>query len=235
MRTTLAVAALLALAAPATGAPTFDYVSRFSQIQIAGELPGAPPPQDWYYASLSTSGFGLFDESLNDELLWAGVSAGSEASQTSHLESTSAAVVGWTHMQVLSNDGTGAGSAWARSELELVFDLSEAAPIELTGWVHTPPGSGPPSGLACEASFWQWVGGSWEQLYGALYESPVAYATTLPPGRYRLNTEAYIEGDTDFGEFPIMGATYFDVTLQIVPEPATLALFLLAFLRFRPR
>lgn len=235
MRGALVLIALLGVAIPATGSQTFDYVARSSQVQISGELPGAPPPEDYYYASRSASDFGLFDEYIEDELFWEGVSAGSEASQTSSLEPSYFSAVGLTHMQVLSDSGTGAGSAWARSELEIVFDLSQATPVELTGWVHTPPGCGPPSGLACEVTFWQRVGVSWVELYSVMYENPVDYAATLTPGRYRLQAEAYIAGDTDFGEIPIHGSTYFDVAMQIVPEPATLAPLVLALLWPRRR
>lgn len=236
MRTALTLAVVLALAAPAIGSQTFDYFSRFSRVQIYGELPGAPPPNDYYYTSYSATNFGPFDESIADEVLWEGVSAGSEASQTSNLASAAISATAWTHMEVLSEDGTGAGSAWARSELEVVFDLAQATPIELTGWVHTPPGSGPPSDLACEVALWQQVGVNWVQLYGVMFENPVDYAGTLAAGRYRLNAEAYIAGDTDYAEyFPICGSTFFDLTMQIVPEPATFALFMLAFLRLRRR
>jgi len=182
----------------------------------------------YYYTSYSATNFGPFDESIADEVLWEGVSA---ASQSSNLASAAISATAWTHMEVLSDDGTGAGSAWARSELEVVFDLAQATPIELTGWVHTPPGSGPPSDLACEVRLWQRVGVNWVQLYGVMFENPVDYAGTLAAGRYRLNAEAYIAGDTDYAEyFPICGSTYFDITMQIVPEPATLALFMLALL-----
>ncbi len=236
MRTTLIGAALLALAAPAAGTQTFDYVSRFSRVQIYGELPGAPPPNDYYYASFSATDFGPFDESVEDEVFWEGVSVASDASQTSSLAPTALSATGWTHMELLSDDGTGTASAWARSELEVVFDLAQATPVELTGWVHTPPGSGPPSDLACEVALWQQVGVNWVQLYGVMFENSVDYAGTLAPGRYRLNAEAYIAGDTDYAEyFPICGSTFFDITMQIVPEPATLALFTLAFLRSRRR
>jgi hypothetical protein len=158
MRATFRGVALLALAAPAVGIPTFEYVSRFSRVQIYGELPGAPPPNDYYYASFSTTDFGPFDESVEDEVIWEGVSAASDASQTSSLAPAALSATRWTHMELLSDDGTGTASAWAPRELEVVFDLVQAAPIEPTGWVHTPPGSGPPSDLACEVALSQRVG-----------------------------------------------------------------------------
>jgi hypothetical protein len=68
-----------------------------------------------------------------------------------------------------------------------------------------------------------------------MYENAVDYAATLAPGRYRLQADACIAGDTDFGEFPISGSTYFDLTLQIVPEPGALALLLLSAVASRRR
>jgi hypothetical protein len=236
MQTTFALAALLAVGIPATGTPTFSYVSRSSQVQVSGDLPAAPPPDNSYYASWSTSNFSPFDRLIEDGISWGGLSARSEARQTSSLAANAVSATGWTYMEVLSDSGIGSGSASARSWFDVVFDALQATPIELTGWVHTPPGCGPPAGIACEVALFQRVGTSWVELYGTMYESPVDYAATLAAGRYRLNAEAYIAGDTDYAEwFPICGSTYFDITMQIVPEPTALALFLLACLRSRRR
>jgi hypothetical protein len=236
MRSIAIIAALLTLAAPVTGNQIFSYFSRTSRIEIDGELPGAPPPQDHYHGVRSTSNFGTFDQAITDEIIWGGMSASSDASQTSILAPTTLSAAGATYMEVLSDDGTGVGSAWARSTFEVVFDLAQAAPIELTGWVHTPPGSGPPSGLACEVRLQRQVGASWAELYAALFEEPVDYAATLTTGRYRLKAEAYIAGDTDYAQyFPIMGGTFFDITMQIVPEPASVALLVLLVIGSRRR
>jgi hypothetical protein len=235
MRAALAFGALLAFTAPAAGTPAFDYISRFSLVQIFGELPGAPPPNNYYYTNYHTNGFEPFDESVEDEIFWEEISVASDASQVSNLAPTVFHGAGWSHMQLLSDDGTGTGIAWALSDFEVVFDLAQEAPVELTGWVHTPPGCGPPSGLVCEVRLWQWVGTSWVELYAETYENPVDYAAALAPGRYRLNAQSYIAGNTDYGDFPISGSTSFDITAQIVPEPATLALLMLTFLRSRRR
>ena len=219
--------ASVALPTTAVAQPTLDYVSRFSLVEIEGTLPGAPSPDDYYAAFQSSADLDPFDQLLADSICWDGLTAGSDASQVSMLGPTGLSAVGSSHMEVLSTSGTGTGTAWASSAFEVVFDLSEAAPIELSGWVQTPPGCGPPADLGCAVRFFQQAGASWTELYAALYEQPITFTADLAPGRYRLETEAFVEGDTAMAyEFPIMASTSYNVTLQIVPEPASLVLVL---------
>ncbi len=214
------------MTAPAAGDPAFNYTSRYSGISIGGQILGAPPPQDYYSGYLSTTDFGLFDEALEDSISWTPVSAASDASQTADLQTSSISVEAWTHMEILSDGNWARAQAWASSDFYVTFDVGEPAPVELTGAVHTPPGCGPPSEIDCSVMFYQRVDASWVLLYDEQYEATVNYAATLAPGQYRLEASAYIAGDSMFGEFPIIGSTFFDIDLQIVPEPASLIMLI---------
>jgi hypothetical protein len=235
MRTATMLSALAALALPASGTPVFTYDSRYSQLSISGQIPQALPPEDYYYLVSNAGGMNPFNRSITDELHWNGLSAGSTADQNSVLSAAAVSVSTHTYMHVESTSGTGAGSAWAWSLFETVVVVSQVTPVELSGGVHIPPGCGPPWRLTCLVTLKKETGTTWTQLYAAQGEQPIGYATTLAPGRYRLNAESYAGGDTSHGTLPIHGSAFLDCTLQIVPEPAALVMFLLTLSTRRGR
>ncbi|MGD8453481.1 MAG: hypothetical protein PVJ57_16835 [Phycisphaerae bacterium] len=216
-----------------SAAGDFQYVERYSSASIYGEIDGAPPPNDWFSDGASTSGFGPFTGQFEDEIAWGGVTVGGSAEQNSWLQPAVITCDGEAFAEI---DAPALTEAYAESTsmLEVVFDLSAATPVELTGHMYLPPGMGPPD-VDNSVTLEQQIGGGWTTLYEVMYENDVDYAATLVPGRYRLNVFAQVAVDAATVEPPLIGAAFYEVSMHIVPEPAALALPVLAVPLLRRR
>jgi hypothetical protein len=222
------------LLAPLHG-QTFDYIERWSAVSIRGEITGAPPPYDAYERWTSTTDLDPFDESVADEIQWGQVTVAGNAGQISSLTATQINAEGDVHAHIYDDSGMAEALAWSSSLIEVTFDLSEPAPVEMTGWLYIPPGQGPPYLLDSHVTLSQWIEGDWWEIYDAVGEAPVDFADTLEAGRYFLDVGCFVEARTDFGEPPIIGSARYELSLLIVPEPSTLILLLLAGLAARRR
>jgi hypothetical protein len=228
--------ALLLAAVPAALAGTLTFVDRWSAVSIEGEIDGAPPPEDYYYASDTSGSFDPFDTAVSDSISWDDVNVVGNAEQMSVLSPTHVLVHGAAYAAIDDVADVAVATAHSQSVFELTFDVDQPTPIELSGHLYLPPGMGPPTPFDAHVRLIHLIDSTPLTLFEVDTEdTPIEFIDTLDPGRYILDAGCNVGGDTTIAEGSTIGSIWFDLDLTVVPEPAA-GLFLAAgLILLRPR
>ena len=225
---------LLLVIVPAVQAENLSFVERWSRVSIEGEIDGASPPMDYYFATNSTLSFDPFDAALGNDITWGAVNVSGTAQQVSTLSPAQIEVHGHVYAAIDDPQDDAVARALSQSDFELTFDVDQPTPIALVGHLYLPPGMGPPTPFGAHVRLLHLLGPGEVTLFELETEdAPFEFLTTLDPGRYFLDASCEVGGDTAIAEGSIIGSTWFDLNLAVVPEPTTALLLILGLTLLR--
>lgn len=217
MKKAIVTACLLVILSSVASGQAFEYESRYSRVEINGEIAGAVPPWDKFEAEVSATHLDPFDEGLDDDIAWYELSCGATSEQLSDLGDDAIRVVGQAYSYAYDDYGYAGAFAWAESVFEVAFTVETPTPVVLEGLLNKWYGSDAANELEVLVGLYR--GG--ETIYEQDASMPFEVDALLSPASYALVVTSYVYCDlgSGGGDAYISGRGEFDVVLRVEGLP----------------